>query len=269
MSAAAAEMDGTMDGEAAMEIGAMLDILDDPRAIAAAITALATLLAASLGWIIAHRRDIAAEARREEAARREARRLRRERRQDVTTAIASEIYAHLVQLQKLDLDAHAEGVAARMLAEPGFLPFVPRESHDDVFRALVTEIHLLEAQVVPLVTVYYSQLSAIAMLAEDMRSGGFRAMPPNRRAALFRDFIAMKIEAAAQARRALSEIGDGWPELAEQGMRSETQARAPDGRGVGKDDGVSSAGARPAQAGGAGIGLSSSDPDPSGPKREA
>lgn len=159
-------------------------IATDPRVAAALVGAAAAVVMAMVGRIYATFAERQTERRR-----------RREQRLDVQTALSAEIMAHVHQLGQVDLEAHAERMLARMAQEPGFLPFVPRERHDAVFQAMLERIHLLPSETVEPVTLYYAQVAATAMLAEDLRSDAFRGMTPERQATMFRHFMEMKNEA--------------------------------------------------------------------------
>jgi hypothetical protein len=125
--------------------------------------------------------------------RRERRALRAERLRDAHRALFAEIRAYLSQLVSRDaLEEYRDEIVARMRADPGFVPLVPRERADRVFAALIEEIHILPRVTIdPLVT-YYSHLHAIEALADDMRAEGFAALPQERRIALYEDYIRMK-----------------------------------------------------------------------------
>ena len=162
-----------------------------PVWIGAVIAAVISSAVTALGWIVTHRREGAAEARR-----------RLERTLDVQTALLAEVANYAAQLDEVDLPEHLDGVLAAMRADPDFVPFVPRECFDTVFRALLTDIHLLPAGAVEPVVRYYAHLIGLAAFADDLRSAAYRDLVPERRAAMFRHFIAMKITALDYARDA-------------------------------------------------------------------
>lgn len=125
-----------------------------------------------------------------------ARRARREKVLDLMRALHAEINAYVFQLSEDDLDRHREEIIGRIRrdGEDGerFVPLVPRESHDTIFRAILGELHLLPADAVAPVVLYYNQVIAIANLAEDLRSERFETISPERMSALYGHFIEMK-----------------------------------------------------------------------------
>jgi hypothetical protein len=125
--------------------------------------------------------------------RRERRALRAERLRDAHRALFAEIRAYLSQLvSRAELARYGDEMMARMRADPGFVPLVPRERSDRVFAALIAEIHILPRVTIdPLVT-YYAHLHAIEALADDMRAEGYAALGQERRIALYEDYIRMK-----------------------------------------------------------------------------
>jgi hypothetical protein len=172
------------------------DLLAEPRVAGAALGAAAVLLGVLLGALVNWR-----------LGRSNARRLRRERRVDVQTALLAEIEAYLHQLGDADrLEAHRDAVLHEIEGSERFHPFVPGERHDRVFEAILSEIHILPTPSVSAVTFYYVQVTSIARLAEDLRSPGARRLPRDRLARMYRHFIEMKIEAlrlGEEARTAL------------------------------------------------------------------
>lgn len=162
-----------------------------PVWIGAVIAAVISSGVTALGWIVTHRREGRAEARR-----------RLERMVDVQQALRAEVANYAAQLEEVDLAEHLDGVLAAMRSDPAFVPFVPRETFDTVFRALIADIHLLPGGAVEPVVRYYAHLIGLSAFAEDLRSREFATLTPERRAAMFSHFIAMKIKALDYAREA-------------------------------------------------------------------
>lgn len=173
-----------------------------PVWIGAVIAAVISSAVTALGWIVSHRREGEAEARR-----------RRERIVDVQKALRAEVANYAAQLEEVDLAEHLDGVLAAMRRDPGFVPFVPRESFDTVFRALVADIHLLPGGAVEPVVRYYAHLIGLAAFADDLRSPEFRGLMPERRSAMFSHFIAMKVKALDYAREADAALAKGIGEF--------------------------------------------------------
>ncbi|GGE34614.1 hypothetical protein GCM10011360_23110 [Primorskyibacter flagellatus] len=130
--------------------------------------------------------------------------LRAERLRDMHRALFAEIGAHLATLDTADeLDRYGSEMAARIESEADFVPFIPVEHNDRVFEAAIDQIHILPRSSIDPVVAYYSQIRAIATLVGDMRGPGFAALSPQRRAAIYRDYIAMKKQASAFGHHAL------------------------------------------------------------------
>ena len=173
-----------------------------PVWIGAVIAAVISSGVTALGWIVTFRREGRAEARR-----------RAERTVDVQKAVLAEVANYAAQLEEVDLPEHLEGVLAAMRHDPDFVPFVPREAFDTVFRALIADIHLLPSGAVEPVVRYYAHLIGLAAFADDLRSADFRALVPERRSAMFTHFIAMKIRALDYAREADAALRRGLGEV--------------------------------------------------------
>ena len=135
--------------------------------------------------------------------RRDAAHQRAERLRDAHRAIFAEIE---VQLQNLwdDEAIRTDGAAVieRMQTDRGFVPFIPRAPGDRLFRALESEIHILPRVTIDAIVAYYSQLSAVESLTEDMRGMTFRGFDPNRRASIYSDYIEMRKQMLVFGRRA-------------------------------------------------------------------
>ena len=139
--------------------------------------------------------------------------LRAEKITDIMRALLSEIEAYVYLLSSDDLDAHMIMMTQQIEASPdgGFVPVVPRESHDTVYRAFLGEIHVLPGEVVNPVVRYFSQVTAIANFAADMGEDRFAKISNHRMAAMYRHFIVMKKiarEMGEEAREALREALD-------------------------------------------------------------
>ena len=125
--------------------------------------------------------------------RREAAALRAEKLRDYHRAIFAEIGATLANLWgDENLRSTADGITSQMRGDPDFVPFIPREHGDYVFDALVADIHILPRRTIDPIVAYYSQIKAIAALADDMRGEGFRLMAQTRRIAMYSDYVEMK-----------------------------------------------------------------------------
>lgn len=147
----------------------------------------------AMGWLVNGRQN-----------RRAAAGLRAERLRDAHRALYAEIDANLSNLLDEDtLRAEGAAIRARMEAEDDFVPLIPRERHDRIFRALEQEIHVLPRVTIDPIVAYYAQITTLAAHVEDMRGGAFRALPPGRRVAMYDDYIEMKAAALRMGRKAV------------------------------------------------------------------
>lgn len=123
-------------------------------------------------------------------------RLKAERLRDYHKAIYAEIGNTLASLWD---EGRSEGYVAQtiaqMEADPEFVPFIPREQHDHIYDAIITEIDVLPRQTIDAIVAYYSLIKSIAALAEDMRGEGFRQLPQARRITMYRDYSEMRRQA--------------------------------------------------------------------------
>ncbi|CTQ33017.1 hypothetical protein [Jannaschia rubra] len=136
--------------------------------------------------------------------RRDARRLRAERLRDYHKALFAEIRNALsAYWDEGEATEDSDRVLRRMEAEPDYVPFIPRERHDRVFAALVQDIEVLPRQTIDVVVAFYSQVDAIAALADDMRGEGYAESGPIRRIAIYSDWIEMRARAFALGQNVL------------------------------------------------------------------
>ncbi|MEL6586733.1 MAG: hypothetical protein AAFY65_10770 [Pseudomonadota bacterium] len=136
--------------------------------------------------------------------RRVAAQLRAERLRDAHRAIFAEIDANLSNLlDEGSLRAEGAEMIARMDGDPDFVPLIPRERHDRIFSALEEEIHVLPRVTIDPIVAYYSQLGSLGAHVDDMRGNAFKTMAPDRRVAMYRDYIDMKAAALRLGRKAV------------------------------------------------------------------
>ena len=168
---------------------------------------------------------------------------RRDRIIDIQKALRAEIRVHVHQLRRSDLSAHLTAMVARMRAAPakrrwfgsasrksaGFMPFVPREAYDAVYRAVLADIHVLPTETVEPVVFYYQLTGAIAAMAEDLRSEPVRALEVERRIRMYDDYIAMKIGALQLGDAAIASLDANIAEA----ERLSSPAQAPSGPATG------------------------------------
>ncbi|SHI38660.1 hypothetical protein [Wenxinia saemankumensis] len=97
-------------------------------------------------------------------------------------------------------------VLDRMRREPDFVPFVPAESHDQIFDAVVGTLDVLPRVTIDPTVAFYKQIKDVGRMAEDLRSPRFIALPQQRRIAMFADFLQMRQVAFTLGEYALSLI---------------------------------------------------------------
>ncbi|MEX0286714.1 MAG: hypothetical protein AB3N23_19075 [Paracoccaceae bacterium] len=164
-----------------------------PAIVAAFISAVITVS----GWVLTGRREIASERRR-----------RAERRADVQTALLAEIqhYVDILSNPEFDLNAVWETVVNEMEDNADYVPLIPSERNDTVFRAILGDIHVLPADVIQPVVRYYNQVFAIDAMITDLRGNGFATAEQDQRIKMYTDYIALKIEARSQGQRAIEAL---------------------------------------------------------------
>ncbi|MGD1924358.1 MAG: hypothetical protein ACFB03_09220 [Paracoccaceae bacterium] len=153
------------------------------------LSALIGAIVVASGWLIGYMRESSG-----------ARRLRRQNSLDLQRALHAEVAAHVHQLELVNLTEHKADMVARMRADPDFLVMVPSATHTTIFEALLSDISILPGDVVEPVTLYYSQVISVAALADDIRSERYAMISPDRRAAIYGDFIDMKMESKRMGR---------------------------------------------------------------------
>ena len=132
--------------------------------------------------------------------------LRAERVRDVQRALFAEIRAYLAVLERDHIAEYGAAIASRVETEPGYFPVIPTEHNDAIFRAIVSEIHVLPRDTVDPVVLYYSQLNAIGAMIADLRALDTARIGPDRAAAMYRDYISMKLGAIELGEGALTAI---------------------------------------------------------------
>ncbi len=143
---------------------------------------------------------------------------RAEKLRDYHKALYAEIGSALVAFA--DEEGAGARTLARMRADEGFIPFIPREHNDHVFDAIVGELDALPRQTIDAIVGYYSLVKTISDFAEDLRAPRFRDpdLDQERRIAMYEDYLSMRAQAFAFGRYALALIrafADGGPVAAE------------------------------------------------------
>lgn len=134
------------------------------------------------------------------------RRLRAERVRDVQRALYAEIRAYLAVLERDHLADYGAMIGARIEEESDYFPVIPTEHNDAIFRAIVREIHVLPRDTIDPVVLYYSQLNAISAMISDLKSLNKEEIGTTRAAAMYRDYISMKLGAVELGEAAMVAI---------------------------------------------------------------
>lgn len=163
-----------------------------------------------------------------------------ERVRDVHRALYAEIGHNLYNLGEGDaLETQRVDMLDRIQSGQGFVPLIPRERNDTVFRSIAEEIHILPRTSVDPVVAYYSQLAAIDAMVEDMRGETFKTISEERRAAMYGDYIDLKQQAKGYGDFALEMI-DAYAEGGRRkamALREERRAEVVAASGLNSPDG--------------------------------
>lgn len=154
-------------------------LLLNDRVIAALVTAIVGGGVVAAGWFWTHA-----------LSRRRDKLLRGERINDIQRALLAEIRAHVVALEG-QRDA-GELRTLSMISDDDYLPILPHDANDRIFRAIVEEVHMLPEWAIDPVVRYYRLLAVRAALAQDIRSNAKDY--PRRAAEMFRDYLTLNEE---------------------------------------------------------------------------
>ena len=147
----------------------------------ALIAVLVSAALTALGWFATHSSEKRLESLR-----------RKEKIIDVQVALLAEIDSNLVRYGETDLDAHLEAMVKRIVQPAkagGYTPFVPRDSTETVFAAVLADIHILPTEVIGDVVSYYKQEYKLEKLVDDLRGETYRALDQPRKAHIYSDYI--------------------------------------------------------------------------------
>lgn len=149
------------------------------RVAAALVTAFVGGGVVAAGWFWTHA-----------LSRRRDKLLRNERIDDIQRALLAEIRAHVIALER---QSDAGGlVSLTRITDEDYLPVLPHDANDRIFRAIVEEVHMLPEWAIDPVVRYYRLLAVRAALAQDIRSNAKDY--PRRAAEMFRDYILLNEE---------------------------------------------------------------------------
>ena len=165
-------------------------LLVNDRVIAALVTALVGGGVVAAGWFWTHA-----------LSRRRDKLLRGERINDIQRALLAEIRAHVVALENQQLSPDEQQDLTRRVRQGGYIPALPTEANDRIFRAITAEVHLLPARVIDPVVIYYRLLAIMSSLAGDLRL--MAVQDPARAADMFEDYLSLTDETLYSGRYAM------------------------------------------------------------------
>ena len=156
-----------------------METLVQSAVVAVVISSLVTIA----GWYATHQSE-----RRLEAAR------RRERIQDIQTALLADIRSTANRFEQINLDRHLEEMVARIEHAPAgqdYTPFVPAEPGSLLWSSVSAEVHILPNEVIDSVVLFFSQLETIRLFVDDLRSERFAVLDRARKVSVYEDYIRM------------------------------------------------------------------------------
>lgn len=134
---------------------------------------------------------------------------RAEKSTDLQLAFRAEIWDYNQSFIYADTKEYGRVLAEKIRtagSNTPYHPFVPQEKKMVVFSSLVSSIDRLSPSTVAAVVQFYSQISDITAFAEDLRDERMAALPADRRAKAYEDYIDMKVTANKLATRALEKL---------------------------------------------------------------
>lgn len=164
-----------------------------------------TGLVIAAGWIVtfAIQEFRAEQARRAEVA-------------EIMTAFGAEIHDALkgAVVEGMTRSARGRDFSAKIREGGGqgpYHPFVPRPNVTVVFDAMSNRAHLLPQRTLFAIVTFYTLYRDIAAMSDDLNSDPFRAMPPDRRAEQFDQFVDLWCDADKSGVAALTQINEDLP----------------------------------------------------------
>lgn len=133
--------------------------------------------------------------------RRMAAQLRAERVDDLQRAILAEIRAHVVALEHQQFSFEESLALVERVRKGGYIPTIPSEANDRIFRAVIAEIHVLPARVIDPVVIYYRLLAVMGALASDIQN--LARKDADRAADMLADYLSLSEEALESGRYAM------------------------------------------------------------------
>jgi hypothetical protein len=121
--------------------------------------------------------------------------LRAGRLRDTHRALYAEIGAWLAANDPDRMARDQAAMVGRMRTDVEFVPFIPHDGIGEVYRAVLTDLTVLPRSTVDFVVAFYAHMASLAALAVDMRSRRYAILSPERRIALYEDYIATRVAA--------------------------------------------------------------------------
>lgn len=147
----------------------------------AIVAAIVSAAVTALGWFASHWSERRLEAKR-----------RLEKIVDFQTALLAEIESNLKRYDEIDLDQHKTDMVAKISGKQRgntFTPFVPRDTTEIIFEAMLPEIHILPTETIDSVVAYYKQEYKLRELIEDLRSDRYKSLEQDRKARIYKDYV--------------------------------------------------------------------------------
>lgn len=171
-------------------------LLLNDRVAAALVTALVGGGVVAAGWFWTHA-----------LSRRRDRILRLEQVSDIQRALLAEIRAHVAALEQQEAEEQsvaAQALRARLLADR-HVPILPHDANDQIFRAVVEQVHILPQYVIDPVVRYYRLVAVRVALAQDIRRSA--RSQPERAGEMLGDYLSLTTETRQAGNFAMLVLG--------------------------------------------------------------
>lgn len=178
----------------------LLAILENQNATAVLVASLPVILAIVI-WSL----NQWTHTRRENA-------LRNEKITDVMRALKAEIEYFLGANKRYEpglkraTSKFDEWIKVIARGRNNYIPFVPSNRYDIVYREFLSEIQILPEETISPVVEFYSQISALQDLGTDMRTPNFSQLEEDRRFLVFRDYLELTLSAMIEGRKAVDSL---------------------------------------------------------------
>lgn len=118
---------------------------------------------------------------------------RRIRQRDLMVAVRAELFSVVTKYRDFDFEQHREQVVSKILAggKTPYLPFIPRFSNALLWKTIASDIPLLPHGTSETLVLYYDVRATLQLFVEDMNGPTFRELSAQRRAAAYRDYVAI------------------------------------------------------------------------------